>query len=126
MIDSERVNEIFLDSLFKDGEDTTNRREVEGILNKFGFHPERLESHRTEIEEMLMQLPDEFKQSIGGGWSFLQACMDRDGNQWTGLHRRMDQLFSLGIALGKVKNQLPRELWEALPGGMPYFVVLDK
>jgi hypothetical protein len=35
----------------------------------------------------------------------------------------MDQLFTLGIAIEKVSFQLPREMWNVLPGGMPYLVV---
>jgi hypothetical protein len=72
---------------------------------------------------MLAELPDMFKESGGGGWSFLNACDDRHGNQWTGLHQRMEQLFQLGIGIDKVECQLPREVWPALPGGMPYYIV---
>ncbi len=123
MINPERVNTIFMDCLFNDGEDTSNHVKAEGITQNVGFHPERLESHRAEIEEMLDELPDEFKESGGGGISFLNACNDKLGNQWTGLHQRMEQLLQLGIAIGKVKCLIPREMWSALPGGMPYYTV---
>ncbi len=116
---SERVEEIFLDCLFKDGEDTTNHVRAEGIVQTVGFHPERLESYRDEVMMMLHGLPNEFY----GGWSFLNACQDEFGRQWTDLHQRMEQLFQLGIALGAVECQMPRELWSALPGGVPYYVV---
>lgn len=98
---------------------------VEGILSRFGLHAGRLESHRAEVTEMLMNLPLGFRQSSGGGWSFLQACDDREGVQWTGFHMIMSQLFVLGMGLGLVKYLMPRELWSALPGGMPYLVILD-
>lgn len=120
---SKRVESIFMDCLFKDGEDNNDHVEAQGIMTKVGFHPNRLASHVTEIVEMLNELPDEFKQSSGGGWSFLNACNDRHGNQWTGFHRTMEQLVLLGIASKKVKFQLPREVWSALPGGMPYLVI---
>jgi len=68
-------------------------------------------------------LPDEFHTGKGGGWSFLDACNDRNGAQWTSLHRTMDQLVCLGHAIGAVSFCLPREMWKILPGGMPYFVV---
>jgi len=55
--------------------------------------------------------------------SFLNACQDRNGNQWTDLHQRMEQLFVLGQAAGFVSCLLPRDMWAALPGGMPYYVV---
>jgi len=123
MIDPERVNAIFMDCLFKEGEDTSNHVKAEGITQNVGFHPDRLESHKAEIEEMLDELPDEFKESSGGGMSFLNACNDKHGNQWTGLHQRMDQLFQLGTAISKVKCLMPREMWSVLPGGMPYYAV---
>ena len=123
MIDPERVNAIFMDCLFKDGEDTSKHIKAEGITRHVGFHPERLESHKAEITAMLEELPDEFKESGGGGMSFLNACNDKHGNQWTGLHQRMEQLFQLGIGVSKVKCLMPREMWGALPGGMPYYAV---
>lgn len=118
-----KVDTIFLDCLFKEEEDKTNYCEAEGIMNTVGFHPDRLETHKEEIIELLQELPDEFQKSKGGGWSFLNACNDKHGNQWTGLHQTVEQLLLLGIAIGKVKFQLPREVWSALPGGMPYLVV---
>jgi hypothetical protein len=56
----------------------------------------------------------------GGGWSFLQACVNRDGEMWTDSHRIMENLFLLGIAIEKANSLLPRELWSRLPGGVPY------
>jgi len=115
-----------MDCLFKEGEDTSNYVKAEGIMTNVGFHPERLASHKAEVDEMLAELPDEFKKSMGGGWSFLNACNDKNGNQWTDLQKTMEQLVLLGIALGVVKFQLPREVWKALPGGMPYLVISQK
>jgi len=123
ILSSERVEAIFNDCLFKDGEDTSNYVKAEGIAHNVGFHPERLQSHKAEIEAMLDELPDQFKKSGGGGWSFLNACLDKHGEQWTDLHLRMEQLFQLGIAIGKVECQLPREMWMVFPGGMPYYVI---
>lgn len=98
----------------------------EGITISIGFHPTRLESHRDEVREMLSNLPEQFHQSKGGGWTFLNACRDHAGNQWTDFHRRMEQLFLMGNALGLSRWQLPRDMWTILPGGMPYVVVLDE
>lgn len=64
-------------------------------------------------------------KSSGGGWTFLNACHDRHGNLWTGFHRRMEELFMLGLAIGKVHCLFPRDLWDALPGGMPFYMVDD-
>lgn len=118
-----KVTSVFMDCLFKDGEDTSNYVKTEGIITNVGLHPERLASHKTEILEMLNELPDEFKRSGGGGWSFLNACNDKDGKLWTGDQSVVEQLVLLGIASEKVAFQLPREVWAALPGGVPYFVV---
>jgi hypothetical protein len=50
--------------------------------------------------------------------------MDKDGNQWTGLHLVMEQLFMLGLATDQANWCMPdREIWKSLPGGMPYVVV---
>lgn len=96
---------------------------AEGILHTFAFNPDKLAEHKVEIGELLAELPTEFQMSGGGGWTFLNACMDRHGNQWTGLHLTMERLFCLGIATGQARWQLPREMWPALPGGMPYVSV---
>ena len=123
VLDPERVNAVFVDCLFRDGEDSSKHINAEGIVRNVGFHHERLESHKAEIVAMLDELPEQFKESSGGGWSFLNACMDKHGNQWTGLHQTMEQLFQLGIGIGKVKSLMPREMWSILPGGMPYYVI---
>ena len=35
----------------------------------------------------------------------------------------MEDLFCLGIAIGKVQYCLPRETWSLLPGGVPYLMI---
>jgi hypothetical protein len=125
MLNGEKVRSVFMDCLFQEGEDSSKHIRADGVVTNVGFHPGRLEQHRAEIVEMLDELPDQFKESSGGGWSFLQACDDKHGNQWTDFHQRMEQLFQLGIGINRVKCLLPRELWKALPGGMPYYVILD-
>jgi len=122
-LDASRLDVIFRDSLFKDGEDSTDHVVGEGILHNFGLHPGRLESHRQEISDMLDGLPPEFHEKTGGGWSFLNACDDKDGRLW-GQHTNMEQLFAIGQALGIVKCQTPRDMWDIMPGSMPYYVVL--
>ena len=124
MLTAKKVDTIFRDCLFKDGEDITNYIKAEGLVHPVGFNPERLESHKVEIRELLMELPTEFMKSGGGGWSALNMVMDKHGNQWAE-HINMEQLVQLGEATGLVTCQLPRDLWSALPGGMPYYVVND-
>lgn len=123
---AKKVDEIFRDCLFKDnelidGKPVLKEIIVEGIIHTFGFHPGRIEAHETEITKLLMELPATFQKD---GWSFLEACITKDRIQWTGLHERMEQLFALGMAIDKVKYVFPRKMWETLPGGMPYLVIV--
>lgn len=96
--------------------------EVEGVINKALFHPDPVDKRRSEIASLLAQLPDQFHDGLGGGWSFLNACQDRNGHLWTGLHQTMEQLFMLGIACGLAREitVIPRDI---LPGNMPYYAV---
>lgn len=96
---------------------------VDGVCNKFAFDKAKIDENKQAIADMLYQLPEEFMEGIGDGYSFLHGCYDRNKNMWTGDHFMMEKLFALGMACGKVECLLPRELWPALPGGMPYYVV---
>lgn len=133
MIDPRRIEEIMLDSLFTPEEVEAAKPKnpephvlADMITAKFGFHPLRLMSHDAEIAAMLDQLPDQFQQSKGGGWTFLNGCLASDGSQWTDSHKFVESLFALGIATGRMKCLVPKELWSSMPGGVPYYVVLDK
>lgn len=117
------VDELMTKCLFSDDESMDNAIRVEGIINNYAFHPDRITLHANDIGSLLLQLPVNFRKDSGGGWSFLNACDDVDGVQWTGLHQQMERLFVLGIAAGKARWLLPREVWSKLPGGMPYVQV---
>ena len=95
-------------------------------MNDACFDEKALDTHKDEIIEMLMELPDEFKASGGGGWSFLNMCLDRNGTQWADLHVTMEKLLLLGIGIKKAKYLMPRPFWKTFPGKMPYFIILDK
>lgn len=125
MLSADNSHEIFIKCLFKNEEPKDNPVIVDGITMKVGFHPQRVKENENKIIEMLAQLPEEFQQSGGEGMSFLNACNDKNGRQWADMHRTMEELVCLGIAIGKVKFLMPRDLWSVLPGGMPYFVVLN-
>lgn len=122
MIDAQELETVFISCLFTDDEPIEDAVEVEGIMARFGFHPGRLEASREQVKGWLAQLPDSFHKHSGGGMSFLNACMTRDDEHW-GEHPSMDRLFCLGIGLGMAKCLMPREVWSALPGGMPYYMV---
>lgn len=123
---AENVNRLFRSLFFKDEEDKSNPVLVEGIVHNVGFHPDRVKAATEEIQGMLNELPDPFFESKGGGWSFLNACNDKNDRLWTGEHRTMEQLVVMGIAIGKVKFLMERNMWPVFSGGMPYFVILDK
>jgi len=118
-----KVSEIFTKCL------CTEVNTSEGVVEARGigvarFYQARLEVNRSEITAMLEELPDDFKAEKGGGATFLNACIDRHGQLWTGMQPTVEQLFLLGIAIGKAKLTLPREVWPSLPGGVPYYTVL--
>jgi hypothetical protein len=122
---AQNVNQLFLYLLFNDGEDTTSAVIAHGCVHNIGFHPGRLSEKRADILDMLSQLPIEFQKSGGGGYTFLNACLTANGDQW-GDQQVADQLLVMGIASRYAAILLPRELWSSLPGGVPYFVVFDK
>lgn len=119
---SEAVDAMMHECLFKEGEPVSDAIVVSGIVAKFNFHPGRIGEKTPAIAELLAELPERFHLGTGGGWTFLNACMDRHGNQW-GEDRDMEALFCLGIAAGKAQWLMSRDMWDVLPGGMPYVVV---
>lgn len=119
---TDAVRKILLDSLFKENEDHSKSITAEGITATFHFHPERLESHRVEVLSLLKELPIEFMEKTGGGMTFLNGCIDKNGSQW-GEQMNVQELMVLGIGLGLAEYCLPRDMWSVLPGGMPYFMV---
>lgn len=116
---SKLVSKAFMKSLFKEGEDTTNHVKVEGIMSNFDFHPQRLEEQRELVTALLAELPAEFKK----GYTFLNFCMNKNGELWTGEHRVCEQLIVMAIGLDLMSYCMPRDMWAILPGGVPYIIV---
>lgn len=106
--------------------DANNILQVDGILKPFIFNKTILDQHKEQIRTWLAALPEQFQAEQGGGWSFLNACNDKNNVLWTGFHHVMDKLFCLGIALGLADYCLPREYWKSLPGEVPYIVIYLK
>lgn len=119
----ERVDALMHACLFTEGEDTSTQIVIEGIYRTFGLDPIRVFSHREEILELLAQLPERFGKT-GGGWSFMQMPFNRDMQQW-GEQLDAEVLMCLGMAIKQVHYLAPRQLWDMLPGGMPYLFVGD-
>lgn len=122
MINSSEVHELLMDCLFIGKEKTDNAMIIDGIAGKFGLNPIKVEKNKKKILEILKQLPLDFRQEYGGGMSFLNMGEDKDGNHW-GEHRAMEQLVVLGLATKNLVYLMPKEMWSALPGQMPYLVL---
>lgn len=95
---------------------------VNGLTRNFGLQPEKVKEHREQIRALLDEMPRAFHKATGGGWSFLNLCNDKNGDQWTGLHSVMEELVVLAIAAGMGSYCLPREMWKDMPGAVPYVV----
>jgi hypothetical protein len=122
MISPSHVGEMFVSCLFDDSEVVNGQPILEpvivqGIMGKFGFHPVRLEEQRKYIIPLIEQLSDGFK---GDGESFLNMCMTKEGELWTGSHQTCEQLMVLSIGLKIASYTFERETWTDLPGGVPY------
>lgn len=124
---SERLTALVVDSFFTREEvpDPSNipgdAVVVEGVARNYAFHPARIEKNKPQIIQLIREVvPDVFLKGKGGGFTFLNLCNDRNGEQWTDLHREMEALVCLGIAVGRAGYCLPRDLWAVFPGGVPY------
>lgn len=131
-LNTENVDRIFADCMFRSHEEYEECKLgklytfVDSIQNekvKVGFHTGRIEQHRKEIREMLLQLPEKFYQWEGGGASFIETCYTKDGQLWTGFHTEMEKLCLLGMASKQLGMIYKRNEWYKLPGNMPYFIV---
>lgn len=123
---ADKVRATLLKMLFEpeeivDGKPPENAIVVDGIMTKYAFHPGRTEACKEDIRWLLNEMPDAFQLKKGGGWSFLNLCMDKHDVHWAE-HPTMESLVCLGIAAGMASFPMPREYWKMLPGGMPYVV----
>jgi len=124
---SKKVEYIFQYCLATKAElDTRPTVLAEGILYNPVFDTERLAQHQVDIQQLLLELPELFRAShITRGGSFLLMCERADGVHW-GEHRNCEQLLTLGVATKQVEYLAPREVWYRMPGGVPYFKILDE
>lgn len=96
---------------------------VMGSVFTAAFDKVRLKAAREDIIELWDQLLPHFRfDHESKGASFLDMCVNADREQW-GEHPNMESLLLLGIGLGIVRYCFSaRNMWQALPGGMPYVV----
>ena len=122
---TQAVTDLLAHCLYTDAEADDGEVEealiVEGIMRDYGLHPGRVDENRENIAELLRELPNNFfiGEGGGGGWTFLNLCMDKHDNHWAE-HPTMEVLCVLAIAAGLGKWAVPKEMWSVFPGGMPY------
>lgn len=122
MSPARKIHEIFMYCLFDEGEDQTGAVLVQGLSSGFGFHPERLAEVKEDLRKIASDVvSDEFLESKGGGMTFLRLPVGRDGKVWCE-QKTSQELMCLCIASGFANYCLPRELWDMMPGGVPYLV----
>lgn len=93
-----------------------------GLVNNFAFSTSKLKERKQDVIEILAEMHPNFRRDIGGGWTFLNLPMDKNDHHWCE-QPTAEKLVALGIGLGLVKYSFPRELWNNLPGGVPYIVI---
>ncbi|HYE68402.1 MAG TPA: hypothetical protein VEA58_07300 [Anaerovoracaceae bacterium] len=122
-LNAQTVQRVFVDCLFSEAEFKGEGLRAEGVVITAMFNPVKIEGHRHEIESMLNECHPEFFNTEQGGRSFLNLCMDKNGQIWTGDHHMCDCLICLGIAIAKLKLTPERELWQTLPHGLPFIII---
>lgn len=117
---AENVESVFARCITSDPESDI----VNGVRINVRFNPDALASYHDDIISMLNELPDNFHVGSGGGWTFLNMCLDNTGEQWTGFHETCDKLLCLGIGIGAAQFTIKqRDLWRIFPGEMPYITI---
>lgn len=116
------VSHIFKECLLDEAGHKEDAVIVTGVMHTITMSRTKLEQYRSDIKSILDQMDPTFHKSGGGGWSFLNLCVAKNGKQWTGMHRTMDELVVLAIATEMGDFLMPRDMWNVLPGGMPYIV----
>ena len=123
---AENVQTVYQDCVvygYKADEGPRITPDIHGVIHRVQFWQAKIDKHADDIHDMLDELPAGFHAAEGGGWSFFQACMNREGEQW-GEHIHMEMVFLLGLALGRVREPDPmKDMRAHLPGGMPYYVI---
>lgn len=110
----------------REGDGDQDLVRIEGATMEGRLSTTRIRNSAPEILELLLELPEKFRQSSGsGGWTMINACADRHGRFWTSEMRTVDKLVILGLAAGLVHWTLERAHWYILPSGMPYFRISD-
>lgn len=117
-----KVEEIFIDCLYENDVLLDKCNIIEGIKMKVAFDPKKVEENKEEINLLLDNIHGKFKE----GWTFLNLCLDKNGNFWTGNHITMEKLLLLGLAIGRIKYCCSKDMWDILPSKMPYIFIMER
>lgn len=94
---------------------------VEGIEGFFFFHPERLKKNEKKISDMLLQLPEEFREGESYFW-FSYKSKDWDA-AWTNKSEMAEELLALGLAIGMARFAIPKQWWWVVGRDSPMIIV---
>lgn len=116
-----RVHDLMMyvlsDETETEGEGTTI---TEGVSIRVVFNVSRLEESKAKILSLVQEIvPDDFKRSFNGGFSFACLTRDRNGELW-GDQISAESLFMLASGVGAAGFCSPRETWDVFPFGLPY------
>lgn len=126
MLRADDVHDAFIYCLVKreeapDGQPSEDAVLLEGISLNVELHKARLEEQREKVLGWIDDIPEGFLREKGGGWTFLNLTMTKQGDQWCE-QPTAQALMLMAMGLGYAQYQLPRDIWRALPGGVPYVV----
>ena len=100
--------------------------EVRGIDGTRRFYSAELEESRKVIGDLLDRLPavaQYVSGEYGKDFNFQAVAMQQPAYPCWALVVAMKMVYTLGMAIGRVREIADREFWETLPGGLPYYVV---
>ena len=94
--------------------------------NKHIVSKKYLEENREKISALLDQLPAMYQYLLevcGCRFNFLRTARDAPPYACWAVVVAMKALYMMALVTGLVKEVAPREFWDTLPGGQPYYVV---
>lgn len=125
-LNAKTVNETFQACLAVPRKHGVQRIAVRVGETRATFDKAKLLEQYPVILLMLSELPTQFHAkgpNRGRGWSMRNACLDKDGNQWTALLVEVERLLALGMAQGWVASCLHKDMLKLTKTDMPYFKV---
>jgi hypothetical protein len=117
--------EGLVDKAFTYGNPDFDFTQIEGFRWKAQFNSANLASYISQIEAMLQELPDVFREEHGGGL-FSGMQYTNDGHRWTTSALTTEKLLLLGMAIGRLRFVLPKHQWKFIKNGEPIIVAVNE